>query len=54
MFDRLNAISENGRPKITGTKDILGSIQTWEVTTSSSTMIAIKDFLILNVGEAME
>ena len=52
VFDCLDASNKNGRPKITSTENILGSIQSREVAFVGSTLIVIKDFFSLIMREA--
>jgi len=51
MIDYLNTISKKRRPKVLGTHDFMGSGHSREVTTTSSAMVGIEDFLSFNMGE---
>ena len=51
MFDCLNAITEEGRPKIPSVHDFLGSSKTGEVATTSAAMAGIEDLFSFSVCE---
>ena len=51
VFDCLNAITEEGRPKIPSAHDFLGSSKTGEVATASSAMAGIKDLFSFSMCE---
>ena len=51
VFDCLNAITKERRPKIPSAHEFLGSSKTREVTTASATMAGIKDLFIFSVCE---
>ena len=52
VFDCLNAISKEGRPKIPSAYDFMGSSETEEVATASAAMAGIKDLFSFSVCEA--
>ena len=49
VFDCLNAITKERRPKIPSTHDFLGSSKTGEVATASAAMAGIKDLFSFSV-----
>ena len=51
VFDCLNAITEEGRPKIPSAHDFLGSSKTGEVATASAAMAGIEDLFSFSVCE---
>ena len=51
VFDCLNAITEEGRPKIPSAHEFLGGSKTGEVATASTTMAGIEDLFSFNVCE---
>ena len=52
VFDCLNAITKERRPKIPCAHDFLGSSKTREVATASAAMAGIKDLFSFSVCEA--
>ena len=52
VFDCLNAITKERRPKIPSAHDFLGSSKTGEVATASAAMAGIKDLFSFSVCEA--
>ena len=53
VFDYLNAITKERRPKIPSAHDFLGSSKTGEVATASATMAGINDLFSFSVCETM-
>ena len=53
VFNCMDAIGKDGRPKITGMDNLLGNNQTREVATRGSTVIVIQYFFSLIMGEEM-
>lgn len=53
MFDCLNAITKERRPKLASTQDFQGSGHMGEVSTTSAIMTSIKDFLYFRMSETM-
>ena len=51
VFDCLNAITEEGRPKIPSAHDFLGSRKTGEMATASATMAGIEDLFNFSMPE---
>ena len=51
VFNCLNAITEEGRPKIPSAHDFLGSSETREVATASTAMVGIEDLFSFSVCE---
>ena len=53
VFDYLNAINEEGRPKKPSAHEFLGSSKTGEVATASAAMAGIEDLFSFSVRETM-